>query len=209
MRIAPTDAISPRRAVARGAVLLALALPASAVAAPPAGAPSGADAGARDVSDSPTDVAALIIGLRAGSSAEPPRPVNPVAAPVDYGTAINGFGNERGRPHEGQDMFAPEGTPVVSPTATEVLETGSDSGRGNWAALYDAAAKRTYVYMHMSAPASVAAGDRLEPGEEVGLLGCTGSCDGAHLHFEIREGRSPYATPIDPLPELQRWQPAR
>ena len=209
MRIAPTDAISPRRAVARGAVLLALALPASAVAAPPAGEPGAADAGARDVSDSPTDVAALIIGLRAGSSAEPPRPVNPVAAPVDYGTAINGFGNERGRPHEGQDMFAPEGTPVVSPTATEVLETGSDSGRGNWAALYDAAAKRTYVYMHMSAPASVAAGDRLEPGEEVGLLGCTGSCDGAHLHFEIREGRSPYATPIDPLPELQRWQPAR
>jgi len=209
MRIAPTDAISPRRAVARGAVLLALALPASAVAAPPAGAPSGADAGARDVSDSPTDVAALIIGLRAGSSAEPPRPVNPVAAPVDYGTAINGFGNERGRPHEGQDMFAPEGTPVVSPTATEVLETGADSGRGNWAALYDAAAKHTYVYMHMSAPATVAAGDRLEPGEEVGLLGCTGSCDGAHLHFEIREGRSPYATPIDPLPELQRWQPAR
>ena len=209
MRIAPTDAISPRRAVARGAVLLALALPASAVAAPPAGAPSGADAGARDVSDSPTDVAALIIGLRAGSSAEPPRPVNPVAAPVDYGTAINGFGNERGRPHEGQDMFAPEGTPVVSPTATEVLETGTDSGRGNWAALYDAAAKHTYVYMHMSAPASVAAGDRLEPGEEVGLLGCTGSCDGAHLQFEIREGHSPYATPIDPLPELQRWQPAR
>ena len=209
MRIAPTDAISPRRAIARGAVLLVLALPASAVAAPPAGEPGAADAGARDVSDSPTDVAALIIGLRAGSSAEPPRPVNPVAAPVDYGTAINGFGNERGRPHEGQDMFAPEGTPVVSPTATEVLETGTDSGRGNWAALYDAAAKHTYVYMHMSAPASVAAGDRLEPGEEVGLLGCTGSCDGAHLHFEIREGRSPYATPIDPLPELQRWQPAR
>ena len=209
MRIAPTDAISPRRAVARGAVLLALALPASAVAAPPAGAPSGADAGARDVSDSPTDVAALIIGLRAGSSAEPPRPVNPVAAPVDYGTAINGFGNERGRPHEGQDMFAPEGTPVVSPTATEVLETGTDGGRGNWAALYDAAAKHTYVYMHMSAPADVAAGDRLDPGDRVGLLGCTGSCDGPHLHFEIREGRSPYAPAIDPLPELQRWQPAK
>jgi murein DD-endopeptidase MepM/ murein hydrolase activator NlpD len=209
MRITPTDAISPRRAIARGAVLLVLALPASAVAAPPAGEPGAADAGARDVSDSPTDVAALIIGLQAGSNAEPPQPVSPVAAPVDYGTAINGFGNERGRPHEGQDMFAPEGTPVVSPTATEVLETGTDSGRGNWAALYDGAAEHTYVYMHMSAPASAAAGDRLEPGEEVGLLGCTGSCDGAHLHFEIRAGRSPYATAIDPLPELQRWRPAR
>ena len=98
---------------------------------------------------------------------------------------------------------------TTAPPALDQERAGTDSGRGNWAALYDAAAKHTYVYMHMSAPAAVAAADRLEPGEEVGLLGCTGSCDGAHLHFEIREGRSPYATPIDPLPELQRWLPAR
>jgi murein DD-endopeptidase MepM/ murein hydrolase activator NlpD len=63
--------------------------------------------------------------------------------------------------------------------------------------------------MHMSAPADVAAGDRLDPGDRVGLLGCTGSCDGPHLHFEIREGRSPYAPAIDPLPELRRWQSAK
>jgi murein DD-endopeptidase MepM/ murein hydrolase activator NlpD len=153
-------------------------------------------------------MAALIIGMRLGDEAEPQRPVNPVAGPVDYGTATNGFGGGGIRPHEGQDMFAPEGTPVVSPTATEVLETGSDGGRGNWAALWDADARQTYVYMHMSAPADVDAGDRLDPGDRVGLLGCTGSCDGPHLHFEIREGRSPYAKPIDPLPELRRWRPA-
>ena len=88
-------------------------------------------------------------------------------------------------------MFAPEGTPVVSPTATEVLETGTDGGRGNWAALYDAAAKHTYVYMHMSAPASVAAGDRLEPGDQVGLLGCTGSCDGASPALRDPRGQEP------------------
>ena len=206
MRIVPTHAISSRRAVARGAALFALALPASAVAAPPAG---GGDPGGREGADSPADVAALIIGLQAGRAAEPPRPVNPVAAPVDYGTAINTFGGGGMRTHEGQDMFAPEGTPVVSPTATEVLETGTDGERGNWAALWDPAAKHTYVYMHMSAPAEVKAGEKLEPGQEVGPLGCTGSCDGAHLHFEIREGKSPYAKPIDPMPELQRWQPAK
>lgn len=185
--------------------MLALALPASAVAAPPAG---GGDRG-EGHADSPADIAALIIGLQAGRAAEAPEPVNPVAAPVDYGTAINTFGGGGMRTHEGQDMFAPEGTPVVSPTATEVLETGTDGGRGNWAALWDSAAKHTYVYMHMREPADVEAGEQLDPGQRVGLLGCTGSCDGAHLHFEIREGRSPYAKPIDPLPELRRWQPAK
>ncbi len=210
MRIAPTHAVSPRRAAARAVVLLALALPASAVAAPPAGGGDPRDPGAdRDGAGTAADIAALIIGLQAGRSAEPERPVNPVAGPVDYGTAINGFGDERGRPHEGQDMFAPEGTPVVSPTATEVLETGSDGGRGNWAALWDGAAGHTYVYMHMSAPADVGPGEELDPGDRVGLLGCTGSCDGAHLHFEIRQGKGPYATAIDPLPELRRWRPAK
>ena len=204
-----TSVTSPRRAVARGAALLALLLTAGSATATATGEAATDAAKRPDSTGSATDVAALIIGIGVGERAEPPRPMSPVAAPVDYGTAINGFGNERGRPHEGQDMFAPEGTPVVSPTATEVLETGTDGGRGNWAALYDAAAKHTYVYMHMSAPADVAAGDRLDPGDRVGLLGCTGSCDGPHLHFEIREGRSPYAPAIDPLPELQRWQPAR
>jgi len=207
MRILPTDNKPLRRAAVRAVAALALLLPASALAAAPAG--GGASGGNGAATASATDVAVLIIGLQAGRSVAPPTPVNPVAAPVDYGTVINGFGNERGRPHEGQDMFAPEGTPVVSPTATEVLETGTDSGRGNWAAIYDASVDRTYVYMHMSAPAGPAAGERLEPGDRVGLLGCTGSCDGAHLHFEVRAGRGPYGTAIDPLPLLRRWQPAR
>jgi murein DD-endopeptidase MepM/ murein hydrolase activator NlpD len=206
MRILPSQT-SPRRAVVRGVAAIALLLPASALAATPTG--DRVDPSDNRDRGSAADVAALIIGLEMGSNATPPRPVSPVAAPVDYGTAINGFGNERGRPHEGQDMFAPEGTPVVSPTVTRVLETGSDSGRGNWAALYDEDAGETYVYMHMSEPAVVAAGDRLAPGDRVGLLGCTGSCEGPHLHFEIRSGRPPSAPATDPRPRLERWRPAR
>jgi murein DD-endopeptidase MepM/ murein hydrolase activator NlpD len=208
MRALSSHTTQLRRAAARGAAVLVLLMPAGAVAAAPTG--DGPDREGGEAAPA-AELAALIIGLQAGRTAAPPAPVNPVAAPVDYGTAINGFGNERGRPHEGQDMFAREGTRLVSPTATEVLETGSDAGRGNWAALYDAAAKRTYVYMHMSEPAGVAAGDRLETGDRVGLLGCTGSCSGAHLHFEVRDGRDPYGTATDPLPLLQdwrRWRPA-
>ena len=103
-------------------------------------------------------------------------------------------------------MFAPEGTRVVSPVATKVLEVGTDGGRGNWAALYDVATDRTFVYMHMEEPAGVKAGEELDAGDQVGRLGCTGSCDGPHLHFEIRAGAGPYGEPSDPLHELKSWQ---
>jgi murein DD-endopeptidase MepM/ murein hydrolase activator NlpD len=42
----------------------------------------------------------------------------------------------------------------------------------------------------------------------IGQLGCTGSCDGPHLHFEIRMGRVAYGhegRPVDPLPYLRQW----
>ena len=42
----------------------------------------------------------------------------------------------------------------------------------------------------------------------VGQLGCTGSCYGAHLHFEVRVGRGVRSEPIDPLPLLRRWRRA-
>ena len=128
-------------------VAAALALPATAIAAP-----STDDSGSRDRAESPTGVAALIAGYGVGLSAEPEDaagPFNPVEAKVDYGTAINTFGGGGMRAHEGQDMFAPEGTPEISPEATEVLETGTDGGRGNWAALYEPRSQRTFVYMHM------------------------------------------------------------
>jgi murein DD-endopeptidase MepM/ murein hydrolase activator NlpD len=38
----------------------------------------------------------------------------------------------------------------------------------------------------------------------VGAVGCTGSCWGDHLHFELRRGRGTTAAPIDPLPLLKR-----
>ncbi len=130
------------------------------------------------------------------------RPVHPVATAVDYGNELNAFGNARGRPHEGQDIFAPAGTKLVAVSDTEVVDGGSDGGRGNWLSLYDPERDQTYNYFHMIAPAVVGTGEKVNAGRKVGELGCTGSCSGEHLHFEIREGRDPYGTAIDPLPFL-------
>lgn len=195
---------APRHLTARLAAALALSLPASAIAAPAADdlpPPVGEDEAGI------VDVLAVTAGTVLADDSLGAGPFNPLAAPVDYGTAINTFGGGGMRTHEGQDMFAPVGTPEVTPVATTVLETGTDDGRGNWAALYDAADDRTFIYMHMRDPAGVRAGEELTAGEEVGKLGCTGSCDGPHLHFEIRAGEDPYGEPSDPLPEMKNWAP--
>jgi murein DD-endopeptidase MepM/ murein hydrolase activator NlpD len=72
-------------------------------------------------------------------------------------------------------------------------------------AIYAPADRRTYVYLHMESPSLAGTGERVRAGERVGALGCTGSCFGDHLHFEIRRGRGTTGAPLDPLYELQRW----
>jgi murein DD-endopeptidase MepM/ murein hydrolase activator NlpD len=132
--------------------------------------------------------------------------VSPIRGPVDFGTEINRFGVARGgHVHGGQDVFAPTGTPLYAVHDAIVLEAGSDGGRGNFVILYAARARRTFVYMHMAGAAEVRPGRRVRAGRRVGRVGCTGSCDGAHLHFEVHAGRGARGRGIDPLPALKRW----
>jgi murein DD-endopeptidase MepM/ murein hydrolase activator NlpD len=91
--------------------------------------------------------------------------------------------------HEGQDIFAPPGTPLVAVRTAIVLEAGSDGGRGNYISLYSPAVNQTYNYFHMEAPAEIGVGGRARAGQRVRRLGCSGSCRGHHLHFEVRLGR--------------------
>ena len=130
----------------------------------------------------------------------------PVDGPFNWGQGEATYGSARsGHMHEGQDVFAVTGTPLVAVADGVVVETGDDGGRGNYLAIYDREARRTYVYLHMVAPSLVAQGKRVSAGRRVGSVGCTGSCFGEHLHFEIRRGRGTTGPSLDPLPELQRW----
>jgi murein DD-endopeptidase MepM/ murein hydrolase activator NlpD len=138
-----------------------------------------------------------------------PAAVFPVKGAGSFGEGAARFGASRsGHVHEGQDVFAPEGTPLVAVRDGVVLETGDDGGRGNFVSFYSPAAGQTYVYMHMSEPSRVAAGRRVKAGVRVGSVGCTGSCWGDHLHFEVRRGRGTQAPPLDPLPLLERLRRA-
>jgi murein DD-endopeptidase MepM/ murein hydrolase activator NlpD len=134
-----------------------------------------------------------------------PAAVFPVRGRVDWGEADPRFGAYRGgHMHEGQDVFAAAGTPLVAIRGGRVVETGNDGGRGNYIAIWSAAARRTFVYLHMLRPARLRPGDAVRMGQRVGAVGCTGSCWGDHLHLEVRGGRGTTGTPNDPLAVLKR-----
>jgi murein DD-endopeptidase MepM/ murein hydrolase activator NlpD len=138
--------------------------------------------------------------------APPPESVFPVRGHgADFGEADARFGAWRGgHVHEGQDVFAPAGTPLVSLRAGTVVEKGDDGGRGNYVAVWDRHTRRTYVYLHMLRPTPLRLRSRVRAGERIGAVGCTGSCWGDHLHIEMRRGRGTTGRPLDPLPQLRR-----
>jgi murein DD-endopeptidase MepM/ murein hydrolase activator NlpD len=134
-----------------------------------------------------------------------PAVVFPMRAAPDWGEADARFGAYRGgHMHEGQDVFARAGTPLVAIRDGRIVETGNDGGRGNYVAIWSPAARRTFVYLHMLRPARLEPGDRVRMGDRVGAVGCTGSCWGTHLHLEVRRGRGTTGRPRDPLPLLKQ-----
>lgn len=159
-----------------------------------------------------TLMCALVCALPAAAAARPmdlaPSPpveaVHPVDGAVGYGEWGARYGNFRnGHVHAGQDVFAPAGTPLVAVRDGVVLETGSGDGRGHYVAIFSRERGETYVYLHLQSPARVAPGERVTAGQRIGRVGCTGSCWGDHLHFEIRKGRSLTSRSRDPLPILR------
>ena len=100
-----------------------------------------------------------------------------------------------GRMHQGIDIAAPTGTPIVAPDAGVVLEAGPASGYGNVIYLQHENGDVT-VYGHMS-EMLVEAGQIVEGGEVIAEVGNEGFSTGPHLHFEVHVGGR-NGEPIDP-----------
>jgi murein DD-endopeptidase MepM/ murein hydrolase activator NlpD len=190
----------------RPLVLRGLPVVAATLAAVVAGAPDATAAAEQLTALAPTlEAAGRLATLE--SLRTPPRPavVFPVRGRVDWGEQDARFGAWRGgHVHEGQDVFAPAGTPLLAIRYARVVEKGDDGGRGNYVAMWSRAARHTFVYLHMLHPSRVRVGERVRAGQRVGAVGCTGSCWGDHLHLEVRRGRGTTGRPLDPLPLLRR-----
>lgn len=130
-----------------------------------------------------------------------------VVMPILFGVGVKNispnFGDPRsgGRTHEGEDIMAIKGTPIISPTAAVVLRTGFGDSAGNY--VYTAnPGGETFVYMHLDRIGEgVVPGLVLSQGSLIGYVGDTGNASGgaAHLHFEIHDANN---NPTNPFPRL-------
>ena len=146
-----------------------------------------------------------------GAPASPAEPapaagdgVFPVQGRYDFGTRTNRFGGGRG--HQGQDIFAPCGTPVVAARAGRVVTARTGGNEGNYA-VTEAADGTQQAYLHMLRPAVVRRGEQVAAGQVIGKVGETGNASGCHLHFELwtAPGRFAGGEAFDPRPDLERW----
>jgi murein DD-endopeptidase MepM/ murein hydrolase activator NlpD len=135
--------------------------------------------------------------------------VFPVRGPFDFGGAGSRFGVPRtGHVHQGQDVTAAEGTPIVSPLAGTVQWVAYQAAGAGHYVVIRGDDGRDYVFMHLQEGSiAVVKGQAVSAGQPVAAVGNTGGSDGPHLHFEIWPGGwwAPGSQPIDPLPQLQAW----
>jgi murein DD-endopeptidase MepM/ murein hydrolase activator NlpD len=108
----------------------------------------------------------------------------------------SGYGPRWGRMHTGIDIDGTTGEPIVASKSGTVIQAGSMSGYGN-AVVIDHGGGVSTLYAHMSSIA--VSGGSISQGQHVGNVGCTGSCTGDHLHFEVRLNGSP-TDPMQYLP---------
>jgi murein DD-endopeptidase MepM/ murein hydrolase activator NlpD len=131
----------------------------------------------------------------------------PVAGPHTYG---EGFGAARsGHTHQGQDVLAACGTPLVAVSRSRVIWRRWQAAAGNYVVLKDLASKQSYMYAHLAAPAAVTVNQLMLPGQQLGIVGETGDATACHLHFEIWTKKGYYrgGHPFNPLATLLAWDP--
>jgi murein DD-endopeptidase MepM/ murein hydrolase activator NlpD len=123
-----------------------------------------------------------------------------MVAPVN-GTVTGSFGENRGdHTHSGTDIAAPTGTTVRAAECGTVSVSGTESGYGNMVCVQHAG-ETTTCYAHLS-ERSVAVNEYVKAGQKIGEVGCTGSCTGPHVHFEVRQN----GQAEDPTPYLNGSQ---
>jgi hypothetical protein len=97
------------------------------------------------------------------------------------------------RPHYGIDISARRGSPIVATATGTVVQAGWENGHGNFVEIDHGHGIRT-TYSHASR-VLVRAGQEVDRGATIALVGSTGFSVAPHVHYEVHEN----GHPIDPL----------
>jgi murein DD-endopeptidase MepM/ murein hydrolase activator NlpD len=129
----------------------------------------------------------------------------PIRGPHGYGEFAARFGGGRG--HQGQDVFASCGTPLVAARGGKVKFKQYHARAGHYLVIDGERTGIDYAYMHLRRAALVDAGDRVRTGQLIGYVGRTGDATACHLHLEMWTAPGWYdgGSPFDPLPSLMAW----
>lgn len=124
-----------------------------------------------------------------GDTKTPTKASGYFARPVATGIKTQGIHG-----HNGIDIAAPEGTPILAARDGYVsLVRGGDAwngGYGNYVVVTHDGGVQT-LYAHMSS-VDVLQGQKVNKGQKVGGMGNTGQSTGVHLHFEVRGAKNPF-----------------
>ena len=128
-----------------------------------------------------------------------------------YGSTQNGMREA----HHGVEFVNPEGTPVLAAADGTVIAAGNDHSElyadwpffyGNLIIIEHSRAPLEFplytLYGHLS-EVQVEVGQQVQAGEQIGLVGLSGTAIGAHLHFEVRVGKNSYRETRNPELWLQ------
>lgn len=132
----------------------------------------------------------------------------PIRGKHTYGEGAGRYGAGRDYGgHQGQDVFAACGTPLVAARGGTVRWKATHGNAGNYLVIDGAGTGTDYAYMHLRDPALVDKGERVRTGQVIGYVGDTGRASGCHLHFELWSGPGWYrgGKPFDPMPQLKAW----
>jgi murein DD-endopeptidase MepM/ murein hydrolase activator NlpD len=111
------------------------------------------------------------------------KPFLKLLKPVQNALVTSPFGFRWGRPHQGIDLAAPVGTPILSAEAGKVVYSGWKQGYGYFVAVDHGHGFQTH-YAHCS-KLLVRIGQTVNKGEQIAKVGNTGHSTGPHLHFEV------------------------
>ncbi len=133
-----------------------------------------------------------------------------------YGFPVSGAGNKDvqslwadsrdagKRSHEGIDIFAPRGTPLIAITDGRISSTGDRGLGGKQVWLRDGLFGKTMYYAHLDS-INVKEGQRVQLGDTIGFVGNTGNAKTTepHLHFGIYKGST---GPVNPYPYVKQTE---